>query len=80
MRLVAARGKYMQEAAVATPSGMVAILGADSAEQVDKIVADAKGGDVLDAGELQRAGSDRRQRQHSPRASRAHQGRRSRRL
>ena len=29
LRLVAARGRYMQEAAVATPSGMVAILGAD---------------------------------------------------
>jgi [acyl-carrier-protein] S-malonyltransferase len=31
LRLVAARGKYMQEAAVATPSGMVAIMGADEA-------------------------------------------------
>ena len=29
LKLVAARGRYMQEAAVATPSGMVAILGAD---------------------------------------------------
>ena len=29
LRLVAARGRYMQEAAVATPSGMVAVLGAD---------------------------------------------------
>jgi [acyl-carrier-protein] S-malonyltransferase len=29
LRLVAARGKYMQEAAVASPSGMVALLGAD---------------------------------------------------
>src|ERR1700721_2673338 len=29
LRLVAARGRYMQEAAVATPSGMVAIMGAD---------------------------------------------------
>ena len=29
LKLVAARGKYMQEAAVATPSGMVAIMGAD---------------------------------------------------
>jgi len=29
LRLVAARGKYMQEAAVAVPSSMVAILGAD---------------------------------------------------
>ena len=32
LKLVAARGKYMQEAAVATPSGMVAILGADATE------------------------------------------------
>jgi [acyl-carrier-protein] S-malonyltransferase len=31
LRLVAARGRYMQEAAVATPSGMVAIIGADEA-------------------------------------------------
>src|SRR5215207_5710752 len=29
LRLVAARGRYMQEAAVATPSGMVAILGVE---------------------------------------------------
>src|SRR2546421_10606583 len=29
LKLVAARGKYMQEAAVAVPSSMVAILGAD---------------------------------------------------
>jgi [acyl-carrier-protein] S-malonyltransferase len=31
LKLVAARGRYMQEAAVATPSGMVAIAGADEA-------------------------------------------------
>jgi [acyl-carrier-protein] S-malonyltransferase len=31
LKLVAARGRYMQEAAVASPSGMVAILGADEA-------------------------------------------------
>src|SRR5258705_824173 len=31
LKLVAARGKYMQEAAVATPSGMVAIMGGDEA-------------------------------------------------
>lgn len=31
LKLVAARGRYMQEAALATPSGMVAILGADEA-------------------------------------------------
>jgi [acyl-carrier-protein] S-malonyltransferase len=29
LRLVAARGRYMQEAAVAAPSGMVAVMGAD---------------------------------------------------
>jgi len=31
LRLVAARGRYMQEAAVAVPSGMVAVMGADEA-------------------------------------------------
>ncbi len=31
LMLVAARGKYMQEAAVATPSGMVSVMGADEA-------------------------------------------------
>jgi [acyl-carrier-protein] S-malonyltransferase len=31
LRLVGARGRYMQEAAVAVPSGMVAIMGADEA-------------------------------------------------
>src|SRR5581483_4535798 len=31
LKLVAARGRYMQEAAVASPSGMVAIMGADEA-------------------------------------------------
>jgi [acyl-carrier-protein] S-malonyltransferase len=31
LKLVAARGRYMQEAAVAVPSGMVAIMGADEA-------------------------------------------------
>ena len=31
LKLVAARGRYMQEAAVASPSGMVAVLGADEA-------------------------------------------------
>ena len=34
LRLVAARGKYMQEAALASPSGMVSILGADEADVV----------------------------------------------
>jgi [acyl-carrier-protein] S-malonyltransferase len=46
LRLVAARGKYMQEAAVATPSGMVAILGADEAA-IDKICQECAHGEVL---------------------------------
>jgi [acyl-carrier-protein] S-malonyltransferase len=46
LRLVAARGRYMQEAAVATPSGMVAILGADEAA-IDKLCAENAGGEVL---------------------------------
>jgi [acyl-carrier-protein] S-malonyltransferase len=46
LRLVAARGKFMQEAAIATPSGMVAILGADEAA-VDKICQEAAVGEVL---------------------------------
>ena len=46
LKLVAARGKYMQEAAVATPSSMVAIMGADEAA-VTKLCADAAQGDVL---------------------------------
>src|SRR3954453_13538338 len=39
LKLVAARGRYMQDAATATPSGMVAILGADAAA-VDKLCAE----------------------------------------
>ena len=46
LKLVAARGKYMQEAAVASPSGMVAILGADE-EKVNQLCRDAAEGDVL---------------------------------
>lgn len=46
LRLVAARGRYMQEAAVASPSGMVAIMGADEAA-VQKLCADAAQGEVL---------------------------------
>ena len=46
LRLVAARGRYMQEAAVAAPSGMVAILGADEA-QVRQLCQNAAGGEVL---------------------------------
>ena len=46
LRLVAARGRYMQDAAVATPSGMVAIIGADE-PAVNKICQDAAQGEVL---------------------------------
>jgi [acyl-carrier-protein] S-malonyltransferase len=46
LRLVAARGRYMQEAAVASPSGMVAILGADAAA-VEKLCAEVAQGEVL---------------------------------
>ena len=46
LKLVAARGKYMQEAAVATPSGMVALLGADEAA-VNELCAAAAQGEVL---------------------------------
>jgi [acyl-carrier-protein] S-malonyltransferase len=46
LRLVAARGKYMQEAAVAVPSGMVAIMGADEAA-VLALCESAAQGDVL---------------------------------
>src|SRR5256885_12876038 len=46
LRLVAARGRYMQEAALATPSGMVAILGADAAA-VDKLCVENAQGEVL---------------------------------
>ena len=46
LKLVALRGKFMQEAALATPSGMVALIGADEAA-AKKICADAAGGQVL---------------------------------
>jgi len=46
LKLVAARGKYMQEAAIATPSGMVAVLGADQAA-VEKLCAENAAGEVL---------------------------------
>ena len=46
LKLVAARGKYMQEAATATPSSMVAIMGADEAT-VTKLCADNAQGEVL---------------------------------
>lgn len=46
LRLVAARGRFMQEAAAASPSGMVAILGADE-EAVTKLCREAAGKEVL---------------------------------
>jgi [acyl-carrier-protein] S-malonyltransferase len=46
LKLVAARGRYMQEAAVATPSSMVAILGAEEAA-VAELCAKAAQGEVL---------------------------------
>ncbi|MGA2583655.1 MAG: ACP S-malonyltransferase [Tepidisphaeraceae bacterium] len=46
LRLVQARGKYMQEAAIATPSGMVALVGADESVARD-LCEKAAGGDVL---------------------------------
>ncbi len=46
LKLVAARGRYMQEAAVATPSGMVAILGAE-ADVVTKLCEEVSAGEVL---------------------------------
>lgn len=46
LKLVAARGKFMQEAATASPSGMVAIIGADEAAVRD-LCAKAAQGEVL---------------------------------
>ena len=46
LKLVQARGTYMQEAAVATPSGMVAIMGADESA-VAKLCDEAARGEVL---------------------------------
>ena len=46
LRLVAARGRLMQEAAVASPSGMVAIMGGDEAA-VTQLCQERAGGEVL---------------------------------
>jgi [acyl-carrier-protein] S-malonyltransferase len=46
LKLVAARGQYMQEAAVASPSGMVAIMGADEAA-INKLCDENRGSDEL---------------------------------
>jgi [acyl-carrier-protein] S-malonyltransferase len=46
LKLVAARGRYMQEAALAVPSGMVALMGADEAAVLG-LCERAAGGEVL---------------------------------
>ena len=46
LKLVAARGRYMQEAAVANPSGMVSVIGADEAA-VKRLCDEAALGEVL---------------------------------
>jgi [acyl-carrier-protein] S-malonyltransferase len=46
LRLVSQRGKFMQEAAVAKPSGMVAIIGGDEA-RVAMLCEESAGGQVL---------------------------------
>ncbi|HWB54536.1 MAG TPA: ACP S-malonyltransferase [Tepidisphaeraceae bacterium] len=46
LKLVASRGKYMQQAAIASPSGMVAILGADEPAITD-LCARCANGEVL---------------------------------
>jgi [acyl-carrier-protein] S-malonyltransferase len=46
LKLVAARGRYMQDAAVATPSSMVAIMGADEAA-IMKLCDENAAGEVL---------------------------------
>lgn len=46
LQLVALRGRAMQEAAEAAPSGMLALIGADE-EQARRVCDDARGGDVL---------------------------------
>ncbi len=49
LKLVAARGRYMQEAAVASPSGMIALIGADedTARKLCHDVTSNNGGSVL---------------------------------
>jgi [acyl-carrier-protein] S-malonyltransferase len=46
LKLVAARGRYMQRAAEATPSGMVAVAGADEAT-VNQLCEQSASGEVL---------------------------------
>lgn len=47
LKVVQARGRAMQEAAEATPSGMVSVLGLDVPE-VEALVIEARGGDTLE--------------------------------
>jgi len=51
LRVVQERGRAMQDAADAASSGMVSILGMER-EQVDKLVAEARGGDTLEVANL----------------------------
>src|SRR5215213_4240413 len=46
LKLVAARGRYMQEAATASPSGMVAVMGADEAA-ITKLCQESAEGEVM---------------------------------
>jgi [acyl-carrier-protein] S-malonyltransferase len=47
LKLVAARGRFMQEAAVAAPSGMVALAGAADEAKANELCAQAAQGEVL---------------------------------
>jgi [acyl-carrier-protein] S-malonyltransferase len=47
LKVVQARGRAMQDAAVATPSGMVSVLGGEL-PAVEALVAEARGGDTLE--------------------------------
>jgi [acyl-carrier-protein] S-malonyltransferase len=51
VKLVQARGRAMQDAAEATPSGMTSVLGMEIPD-VEALVAEARGGDVLEIANL----------------------------
>ena len=51
VRLVQARGRAMQAAAEATPSGMISVLGSE-VPAVEALVAEARGGDTLEVANL----------------------------
>lgn len=51
VKLVQARGRAMQDAAVATPSGMVSVLGLEVPD-VEALVGEARGGDTLEVANL----------------------------